>query len=85
MYYKEYESLGRTFDFSYLKKMVLTLPAKKERDETFYTLSLIVRVNIVLNRTMVVGSFCHHDDQTQPTFEMTPRFKPFTKLCIYSC
>ena len=82
-------------------------------------LSLIVRVNVVLNRTVVVDSdwrfnnlcgshlqslnmtttqvvqtsvtvnnnspiqdYVHPDDQTQPTFEMTPGFKPFTKSII---
>ena len=58
-------------------------------------LSLIVRVNVVLTRTVAVDSdwrfdnLCgchlqkesvHLDDQTQPTFEMTPGFKPFTVL-----
>ena len=58
-------------------------------------LSLIVRVNVVLTRTVAVDSDwrfdnlcgCHLqkeyvqlDDQTQPTFEMTPGFKPFTVL-----
>ena len=26
--------------------------------------------------------YVHPDDQTQPTFEMTPGFKPFTKIYI---
>ena len=83
-------------------------------------LSLIVRVNVVLNRTVVVDSdwrfdnlcgshlqslnmtttqvvqtsvtvnnnspiqdYVHLEDQTQPTFEMTPGFKPFTNLQQY--
>ena len=34
-------------------------------------LSLIVRVNIVLNRTVVVHrDYVHTDDQTQPTFKI---------------
>ena len=48
-------------------------------------------MNIVLNRTVVVGGdtvnnnspiqdYVHTDDQTQPTFEMTPGFKPFTAI-----
>ena len=50
---------------------------------------MIVRVNAVLNRTVVVDSdynnspiqdYVHPDDQTQPTFEMAPGFKPFTQL-----
>ena len=67
-------------------------------------LSLIVRVNVVLNRTVVVDSdwrfdnlcgshlqsqknwspiqdYVHPDDQIQPTYEMTPGFKPFTIQC----
>ena len=44
-------------------------------------------MNVVLNRTVVVDSvnnnsfiqdYVHPDDQTQPTFEMTPGFKPLT-------
>ena len=45
------------------------------RHYTQSRLSLIVRVNVVLNRTVVV-------DQTQPTFEMTPGFKPFTDIIL---
>ena len=49
-------------------------------------LSLMVRVNVVLNRTVVVTvnnnspiqDYVHPDHQTQPTFEMTPGFTPFT-------
>ena len=55
-------------------------------------------MNIVPNRTVVVDSdvFCtttttvliqdyvHPDDQTKPTFEMTPGFKPFTVLKEYN-
>ena len=58
-------------------------------------LSLIVRVNVVLNRIVVVDSdsvqdYVHPDDQTLSTFEMTPGFKPFTvitinSLCYQSC
>ena len=48
---------------------------------------MIIRVNVVLNRTVVVDTvnnnsfiqdYVHPDDQTQPTFEMTPGFKPLT-------
>ena len=46
----------------------------------------MVRVNVVLNRTVVVTvnnnspiqDYVHPDHQTQPTFEMTLGFKPFT-------
>ena len=46
-------------------------------------LRLIVRVNVVLNRTVVVDSdhspiqdYVHPDDQTQPTFEISKMFAP---------
>ena len=49
-------------------------------------LSLIVVVKVVLNRTVnnnsPIQDYVHPDDQTQPTFEMTPRFKPFTVFCF---
>ena len=56
---------------------------------------MIVRVNVVLNRTLEmttaqvvetsvtannnspIQDYVNPDDQTQPTFEMTPGFKPF--------
>ena len=44
-------------------------------------LSLIVRVNVVLNNNSPIQDYVHPDDQTQPTFEMTPGLKPFT-MCI---
>ena len=68
---------------------------------------MIVRVNVVLNRTQVlltlkmttaqvvetpvtvnnnspIQDYVHPDDQTQPTFEMTPGFKLFKKLSLNS-
>ena len=64
-------------------------------------LSLIVRVNVVLNRTVFfalkmtttqvvkmsvtvnkkspIQDYARPDDQTQPTFEITPGFKHFTE------
>ena len=45
-------------------------------------LSLIIRVNVVLNRTVVVDSDYVQTDQTQRTFEMTFGFKPFTIMCV---
>ena len=50
-------------------------------------------MNVVLNRTVVVDivtvnnnspiqDYVHLDDQTQPTFKMTPGFKPFTAIII---
>ena len=47
---------------------------------------MIVQVSVVLNRTVVVTvnnnspilDYIYLDDHTQPTYEMTPGFKPFT-------
>ena len=47
---------------------------------------MIVQVSVVLNRTVVVTvnnnspilDYVHLDYHTQPTYEMTPGFKPFT-------
>ena len=46
-------------------------------------LSLMVRVNVVtvvvtVNNNSPIQDYVHPDHQTQPTFEMTPGFKPFT-------
>ena len=38
---------------------------------------MIVRVNVVLNRTVVIDS-----DHTQPTYEMALGFKPFTVIYL---
>ena len=41
-------------------------------------LSMMVRVNVVLNRTTVVIDI----DHTQPTYKMILRFKPFTVIYL---
>ena len=44
----------------------------------------MVRVNVVTvvvtvnNNNSPIQDYVHPDHQTQPTFEMTPGFKPFT-------
>ena len=37
---------------------------------------------VVETSVTVNNNYVHPDDQTQPTFEMTPGFKPFTKLVM---
>ena len=48
---------------------------------------MIIWVNVVLNRTVnnnsPIQDYVHLDDQTQPTFEMTPGFKPFTVVLLF--
>ena len=38
-----------------------------------------VETSITVNNKSPIQDFFHPDDQTQPTFEMTPGFKPFTE------
>ena len=36
-----------------------------------------------VNNNSPIQDYVHPNDQTQPTFEMTPGFKPFTVIYIY--
>ena len=40
-------------------------------------------MSVTVNNNNPVEDYVHLDDQTQPTFEMTPGFKPFTTW--FSC
>ena len=42
------------------------------------TLTLKMTTAQVVEMSVTVNNNAHADDQTQPTFEMTPGFKPFT-------
>ena len=50
-----------------------------------YTLTLkittarVVETSVTVNNNSPIQDYVHPDDQTQPTFEMTPGSKPFTK------
>ena len=52
-------------------------------DEVQLTLTLkmttaqVVETSVTVNNSPI-QDYVHPDDQTQPTFEMTPGFKPFT-------
>ena len=39
-----------------------------------------VERSVAVNNNRPIQDYVHPDDQTQPTFEMTPGFKPFTVL-----
>ena len=39
------------------------------------TTALVVETSVTVNNSPIQG-YVHPDDQTQPTYEMTPRFKP---------
>ena len=42
------------------------------------TTAQVVETSVTVNNNSPIQDYVHPDDQTQPTFEMTPRFKPFT-------
>ena len=44
------------------------------------TTAQVVETSVTLNNNSPIQDYVHPDDQTQPTFEMTPGFKPFTVL-----
>ena len=47
------------------------------------TTSQVVETSVTVNNNnSPIQDYVHPDDQTQPTFEMTPGFKPFTKLDV---
>ena len=46
------------------------------------TTALVVETSVTVNNNSPIQDYIHPDDQTQPTFEMTPGFKPFTHSTI---
>ena len=46
------------------------------------TTAQVVETSVTVNNNSPIQDYVHQDDQTQPTFEMTPGFKPFIKLLI---
>ena len=47
------------------------------------TTAQVVETSVTVNDNSPIQDYVNPDDQTQPTFEMTPGFKPFTvpQLC----
>ena len=43
------------------------------------TTAQVVETSVTVNNNSPIQDYVHPDDQTQPTFEMTPGIKPFTK------
>ena len=43
----------------------------------------VVETSVTVNNNSPIQDYVHPDDQTQPTVEMTPGFKPFTVLNNY--
>ena len=46
------------------------------------TTAQVVETSVTVNSNSPIQNYVHPDDQTQPTFEMTPGFKPFTHSTI---
>ena len=44
----------------------------------------VVETSVTVNKNSPIQEYVHPNDQTQPTFEMTPGFKPFTELELLS-
>ena len=42
------------------------------------TIAKVVETSVTVNNNSPIQDYVHLDDQTEPTFEMTPGFKPFT-------
>ena len=48
------------------------------------TTAQVVEKSVTVNNNSPIQDYVHLDDQTQPTFEMTPGFKPFTVSVKYT-
>ena len=46
------------------------------------TTAQVAETPVTVNNNSPIQDYVNADDQTQPTFEMTPGFKPFTKSKI---
>ena len=44
------------------------------------TTAQVFEMSVTVNNKSPIQDYVHPDDQSQPTFEMTPGFKPFTVL-----
>ena len=42
------------------------------------TTAKVVETSVTVNNNSPIQDYVYPDDHTQPTYEMTPRFKPFT-------
>ena len=48
------------------------------------TTAQVVETSVTVNNNSPVQDYVHPGDKTQPTFEMTPGFKPFTVLNMFN-
>ena len=43
----------------------------------------VVETSVIVNNNSPIQDYVHPNDQTQPTFKMTPGFEPFTQILIF--
>ena len=48
------------------------------------TTAQVVETSVTVNNNSPIQDYVHPDDQTQPTFEMTPGFKPFAIMFVWA-
>ena len=46
------------------------------------TTAQVVETSVTVNNNSPIQDYVHLNNQTQPTFEMTPGFKPFTIIFL---
>ena len=47
------------------------------------TTAQVVETSVTVNNDSPIQDYVHPDDETQPTFEMIPGFKPFTTRGLF--
>ena len=48
------------------------------------TTAQVVETLVTVNNNSLIQDYAHPDDNTQPTYKMTPGFKPFTVQFLYT-
>ena len=49
------------------------------------TTAQVIETSVTINNNSPIQDYAHPDDHTQPTYEMTPGFKPFKLLNAVFC
>ena len=69
------KNLANVLEVTDLSRSVVTDPSAVR-----YNNLRVVETSVTVYNNGPIQDYVHPDDQTQPTFEMTPEFKPFTAL-----
>ena len=46
------------------------------------TTAQVIKTSVTVNNNSPIQDYVHPDDHTQPTFDMSPGFKPFTTMVV---